>query len=530
MKQYFSLAAIGKAMRLMGGVVAVGLCLIGCKQVSSKPDYNIDSVASEKGTDVFRPDWENLARNYKFPKWFTDGKFGIFIHWGIYSVPAFGNEWYARNMYQRGSAEYDHHVATWGKQTDFGYKDFIPLFTADKFDADEWAELFKASGARYVVPVAEHHDGFAMYDSDLSEWNAVKMGPKKDVIGLLKKAVEGRGMVFGVSSHRAENAWFFNSGMDFPSDVQDTTIGLYGRRYANEKYTEDFAREWLEHTYELVVKYQPSLIWFDWTVNNPVLVPYFNRFLAFYYNNALDWGKEVAVNTKQGYPTDVQIWDVERGKSDKMMVHPWQTDTSVGKKSWCYIDGEENKTPEQIVHDLVDIVSKNGNLLLNIGPRADGTITDEQKNVLLSVGKWLEVNGEAIYGTRCWKRYGEGDAAVTKGSFTDNEAVRYTSRDIRFTTKGDDLYAIVLNWDAPAVFIKSLDQKTVAEAQIKDIVLLGATEKLDWQLTDEGLEIRFPEHKPCSYAYTFKILFDREVGKDLQSEASDEILKHGSPV
>lgn len=177
-------------MRLMGGVVAVGLCLIGCKQVSSKPDYNIDSVASEKGTDVFRPDWENLARNYKFPKWFTDGKFGIFIHWGIYSVPAFGNEWYARNMYQRGSAEYDHHVATWGKQTDFGYKDFIPLFTADKFDADEWAELFKASGARYVVPVAEHHDGFAMYDSDLSEWNAVKMGPKKDVIGLLKEVTK----------------------------------------------------------------------------------------------------------------------------------------------------------------------------------------------------------------------------------------------------------------------------------------------------------------------------------------------------
>lgn len=188
--------------------------------------------------------------------------------------------------------------------------------------------------------------------------------------------------------------------MKFPSDVRDTTITLYGRRYEQEKYTEDFAREWLAHTRELVDKYEPSLLWFDWTVNNPVLMPYFNRFMAYYYNCALDWGKGVVVNTKQGYPTDVQVWDMERGKSDKMMLYPWQTDTSVGKKSWCYIDGEENKTPEQIVHDLIDIVSKNGNLLLNIGPKADGTITDEQKNILLSIGKWLKVNGEAIYGTR----------------------------------------------------------------------------------------------------------------------------------
>ena len=505
-----------------------GILLSACTRPDSRPHYNIDSVASEKGTDVFQPDWTNIASHYKFPEWYRDGKFGIFIHWGVYSVPAFGSEWYSRNMYQQGSPEYEHHIKTYGKHTEFGYKDFIPLFKAEKFNADEWAELFKKSGARYVVPVAEHHDGFAMYDSDLNEWNSVKMGPKKDIIGLLKQAIEKRGLVFGLSSHRAENAWFFNGGMDFPSDVQDTTISLYGRRYKREAYTEDVAREWLEHTYELVVKYQPSLIYFDWTVNNPVLMPYFNRFLAFYYNNALDWGKDVVVNTKQGYPTDVLVWDVERGKSDKMMIHPWQTDTSVGMKSWSYIDGEVYKTPEQIVHDLVDIVSKNGNLLLNIGPRADGTIPDEVRNVLLSIGKWMEVNGEAIYGTRCWKKYGEGDAVTTKGSFSDNEATKYTSRDIRFTTKGNDFYAIILNWDADYVLIKSLDKAAIGDAKVRNVTLLGSPEKLRWEETPQGFKIYFPKQKPCDYAYSFKISFDREVGGNLKSEASNEVLKHGA--
>ena len=366
---------------------------------ANKVSYNIDSVASPKGTEVFQPSWENIAENYKFPEWFVDAKFGIFIHWGVYSVPAFGNEWYPRGMYQKDSKEYKHHIEKWGEHTKFGYKDFIPMFKAEKFNAGEWAVLFKEAGARYVVPVAEHHDGFSMYDSELNEWNSVKMGPKKDILGLLKEAIEKEGLVFGLSTHRAENAWFYNGGMAFPSDIQDMSISLYGWRYEQEKYTNKMASEWLTHTYELINKYEPKLIWFDWTVNNPVLMPYFNKFMAYYYNNAMDWGENVVINTKQGYPTNVQVWDMERGKSDKMMVFPWQTDTSVGKMSWSYIDGEENKTPEQIVHDLIDIVSKNGNLLLNIGPRADGTITEEQKSILLDIGKWLKVNGEAIYGT-----------------------------------------------------------------------------------------------------------------------------------
>lgn len=508
-------------------VLLLAFLLVSCQQ-PGKSSYNIESVASPKGTELFQPDWENIAANYQFPEWFSDAKFGIFIHWGPYAVPAFWNEWYAREMYLKDSRAYQHHIETWGPQSEFGYKDFIPMFKAEKFDAKEWADLFKKSGAKYVVPVAEHHDGFSMYDSDLNEWNSVKMGPKKDILALLKEAIEQEGLTFGLSTHRAENAWFFNGGMQFPSDVQDTSITLYGRRYDNEKYTEDFAREWLTHTYELVNKYEPKLIWFDWTVNNPVLMPYFNKFLAYYYNNALDWKEEVVVNTKQGYPTHIHVWDVERGKSGKMMQYPWQTDTSVGKKSWSYIDGEENKTPEQIVHDLIDIVSKNGNLLLNIGPRADGTITEGQKEVLLSIGKWLDVNGEAIYGTRCWKKFGEGNAEPTKGSFTDNEATAYTAQDIRFTTKGNDFYAIALNWGDTDLLIKSLNENAISDAEILNVTLLGSDEKIDWKQTKEGLKLSFPEKKPCEYAYSFKISFNKKVGEHLESEAINEVMKHGA--
>lgn len=197
------------------------LALLASCQSINKESYNIDSVASPKGTEVFHPDWKNIADNYQFPEWFADAKFGIFIHWGPYSVPAYDTEWYSRNMYQKDHHVYKHHIETWGPQDKFGYKDFIPLFKAEKFNAEEWVKLFKEAGAKYIVPVAEHHDGFSMYNSKLNKWNAVNMGPKKDIIGLLKEAIEKEGLIFGLSTHRAENAWFYNGGMKFPSDVQD---------------------------------------------------------------------------------------------------------------------------------------------------------------------------------------------------------------------------------------------------------------------------------------------------------------------
>lgn len=503
----------------------MALLLASCGPKSLVRDLN--SVASPQGTEVFKADLDSIAIHYEFPQWYTDAKFGIFIHWGVFSVPAFGSEWYPRLMYTEGSREYEHHRKTYGDQTKFGYKDFIPMFKAEKFDAEEWASLFEASGARYVIPVAEHHDGFSMYDSKLNEWNAVKMGPKRDILGLLKESIEKHHMTFGLSTHRAENAWFYNQGMKFPSDVQDSTITLYGFRYEQEAYTEESSREWLERTYELVDNYQPRLIFFDWTVNNPVIKPFFTKFLAYYYNSALDWGEGVVVNTKQGYPTNVMVWDVERGKSGNMMQFPWQTDTSVGTKSWGYIDDEVYKAPGQIVDDLVDIVSKNGNLLLNIGPRADGTIPQEQQDLMLAVGKWLQVNGEAIYGSKCWKRFGEGETQSTKGSFTDNKAVEYTAQDIRFTTQGNDLYAITLEWSDKDVLVKSLTPEVIGNAKILGVKMLGSEEEIRWQLCADGLRLYFPSEKPCDYAYTFRLSFDHPVGENLESEASNEVMKHG---
>jgi alpha-L-fucosidase len=503
-------------------LVAFLLMLPSC---TKKPVKDYNSVASPRGTEVFQPDWENIAANYQFPDWFTDGKFGIFIHWGVYAVPAFGSEWYPNGMYKKNSNEFKHHVETFGEHTQFGYKDFIPMFKAEKFNADEWVALFKEAGAKYVVPVAEHHDGFSMYDSDLNEWNSVKMGPKKDIIALLKAATEKQGLVFGLSSHRLENAWFYNGGLEFPSDVQDTTITLYGRRLSGDNaYDDAVGLAWLAHTHELIDKYQPQLIWFDWSVIK--IQPYFNKFMAYYYNNSLDWGKGVVVNTKQGYPNNTQVYDVERGKSDIMRKYPWQTDTSIGKRSWSYIEGERNKTSEQIVLDLIDIVSKNGNLLLNIGPRADGTITEEQRDVLLGIGKWLKVNGDAIYGTRCWAKFGEGAIKGTAGSFSDNEATTYTPEDMRFTTKGNDFYAIVLNW-GDEVLIKSLNNEAIADAKILDVKLLGSNETIRWEKTDKGLKLIFPKEKPCEYAYSFKITFDKKVGSHLESEMIDAQPKHG---
>ncbi|MCK9344214.1 MAG: alpha-L-fucosidase [Massilibacteroides sp.] len=475
---------------------------------------NIETTTSPKGTNLFKPDSTSIAQNYKIPDWFKDAKFGIFIHWGVYSVPAFGNEWYPREMYDTTSTDYKHHIETYGKLTDFGYKDFIPMFKAQNFDPDAWAKLFKESGARYVVPVAEHHDGFALYHSTFNKWNSIDMGPHRDIIGDLKKALLKENLHFGLSSHRCENAWFYNHGMEGPSDVQNLKNTLYGERlhqpdnkhlspisYKYPGTNENSRKEWLMETYELIDQYQPELIWFDWTVGNVPFQPTFYKFMAYYYNNAKDWNKGVVVNTKYGYGDNIQVFDIERGKSEKAREFPWQTDTSVGKKSWGYIKGEENKTPNQIIDDLIDIVAKNGNLLLNIGPKADGTITQEQQNVLRTIGAWLKVNGEAIYNTRPWDiTASEGETKGTAGSFTDNTETKYTAQDIRFTTKGKLLYAISLGWSDGDILIHSLKG-----FDVKSVSMLGCNEVISWKKTKEGLKIRFPKTKPNDFAYALKI-------------------------
>ncbi|HVN78376.1 MAG TPA: alpha-L-fucosidase [Terriglobia bacterium] len=458
----------------------------------------------------FQADWRSLG-NYQVPQWYLDAKFGIFIHWGVYSVPAFGNEWYPRDMYKKDTEEFKHHVATYGPQSQFGYKDFIPRLSAEKFDPTHWAQLFRKSGARYVVPVAEHHDGFPMYDCNFTDWCAAKMGPKRDIVGELAKAVRAEGLHLGTSSHRAEHWWFYDQGTTFDSDVLDPRYaGLYGPAQPEKGAapSPDFLDDWLARTSEIVQKYQPELVWFDWWIEQAVFQPYLQRFAAFYYNWGAQNGKGVAINYKlKSFPENSAVWDIERGQLAAIRPFFWQTDTSISKNSWGYVQPQDYKTAGSIVGDLVDIVSKNGCLLLNIGPRPDGTIPAAEEEILLEIGRWLEVNGEAIYGTRPWKVFGEGPTKVVEGSFNDTKRQAFSSADFRFTSKAGTLYAIALAWpESGKLLIKSLASGTPYRvAKIQNVQLLGSASRLNWDLVAQGLAVELPTDKPCDHAYVLKI-------------------------
>lgn len=450
----------------------------------------------------FEANWESL-KQYEIPQWYEDAKFGIFIHWGVYAVPAFGNEWYPRNMYVQDSKEFKHHLESYGPHTEFGYKDFIPLFKAEHFDAGAWADLFQQSGARFVMPVAEHHDGFAMYETTLNRWNAKAMGPRRDIIGELADAIREREMVFSLSTHRAEHWWFLNGGRAFPSDVQDSAYAdFYGPAQPKETQpNEEYLEDWLKRTCELVNKYQPQVVWFDWWIEEPAFAPYLQRFAAHYYNRGEEWGKGVAINYKHhAFPEGAAVYDIERGQLAGIRYPFWQTDTAVAKNSWGYIEGLEYKTPASLIHDLIDIVSKNGALLLNIGPRADGTIPDGDRNLLLQIGAWLQVNGEAIYKTRPWKTFGEGPTEVIEGEFNDTKREGFTARDIRFTTKGETLYAICLGLPDEPILIQAL-----AGAKVQSVRVVGGN-SAHWRLDPGGLVIAPPD-APCDHAVAFAITF-----------------------
>jgi alpha-L-fucosidase len=470
----------------------------------------------------FRPDWESLEK-YDVPDWYKDAKFGIFIHWGVYSVPAFGNEWYPRNMYREGSEEYQHHIATYGTQDKFGYKDFVPMFKAERYDPAAWAKLFKEAGAKYVVPVAEHHDGFAMYDSGLSDWTAAKMGPHRDVIGDLAKAVRAAGLHFGASSHRVEHNFFLGVGRTIPSDVNDPKYAaFYGPAHnwlENKRGTplaNDFtyvsaawADDWLARSSEIVEKYHPDIMYFDWWIGQPSVRPNLMRFAAFYYNASLKYGDHVGVINYKDWALQehAAVLDLERGQLGDIRQLYWQTDTSISNKSWGNIKDDTFKSPQFVIHQLADIVSKNGNLLLNIGPRSDGTIPEEVQQVLRDVGSWLAVNGDAIYGTRPWKVYGEGPTKVEAGSFHDTDTANYTAEDFRFTTKGNDLYVIELGWPTgKEAVIRSLGT-AVGTLKIESVALLGSDAKLEFQQQPDGLHIQLPAKAPGNYAYAYRVRF-----------------------
>jgi alpha-L-fucosidase len=477
--------------------------------------HEVDAVVAR---GPFAPNWPSLAK-FEAPAWYQDAKFGVFLHWGVYSVPAFDNEWYPRNMYKEGEKAFAHHLATYGPQSKFGYKDFIPMFKAEKFDARKWAALFKAAGIRYVVPVAEHHDGFPMYDCSFTDWSAAKMGPKRDVVGELAEATRAEGLIFGLSSHRAEHWWFFGEGTKFDSDVRDPRYaGLYAPaadRERSEKQetppSPEFMDDWLARTAELVDKYKPQLVWFDWWIAQPAFHANLQKFAAFYYNRGKEWGKGVAINYKkhggESFPDTAGVLDIERGQLANLRPLFWQTDTSVSKTSWGYVSDHEYKTVDSIVDDLVDIVSKNGSLLLNIGPRPDGTIAEPEEKMLREIGQWLAVNGEAIYGTRPFLIYGEGPTQVMEGPFSDTKRKPFTAEDVRFTTKDGKLYATVLDWPTSGrVTIRSLSRKSPPwPGEIASVELLGSKDKLKWTRDDTGLAVDLPTSRPSPYAFALRI-------------------------
>ena len=404
------------------------------------------------GKGHYKATWESLS-GYRVPDWYRNSKFGIFIHWGIYSVPAFQNEWYPRNMHLKGSKAYEYHKATYGEPDEFKYTDFIPMFTAKNFDAHTWAKAIKASGARYVVPVAEHHDGFQMYSSRLSKWNSAEMGPKRDVLGELYSAFNENDLIPCASSHRAEHWWYMEGARDFDIDVDDEN-SLYYPSMKVEGFTtlntepeptKEYLEDWLVRTCELVDSYHPKLLYFDWWIEEPFFKPYLKAFLAYYYNRAEEWNEEVVVTYKyDACAFGTAVVDIERGQFGDIEHFPWQTCTSMGRNSWGYTKDNEFKDSEELLQDLVDIVSKNGNMLLNIGPKPDGTFTEEETRNLEEMGAWLERNGECIYETRPWWKYGEGETKIASGCFQDSKKKIYTEKDIRYTVKGRYLYAIAL--------------------------------------------------------------------------------------
>jgi alpha-L-fucosidase len=492
------------------------------QRASSKYDSERNAILKEvrRGANEgpYRADWQSLQK-YEVPDWYKDAKFGIFIHWGVYSVPAFGSEWYPRNMYRQGSDEYKHHLSTYGPQSKFGYKDFIPMFRAEHFDPAAWARLFKEAGAKYVVPVFEHHDGFAMYDSGLSDWTATKMGPRRDVHGELAKAVRAEGLHLGASSHRVEHNFFLEGGRQIESDVNDPQFAaFYGPAhtwmeskqslltdwtYVSDAYLDD----WLARDAEIVRKYKPELFYFDWWIGQPSVRPHLMDFAAFYYNDAASRGSVSVINYKlDAMEKHSAVLDVERGQLNDIRPLYWQTDTSISNKSWGYIEHDSFKSTQTIIHQLIDIVSKNGNLLVNFGPRSDGTIPDEVQTVLRGVGSWLKTNGEAIYGTRPWKIYGEGPTKIVEGAFHDTEAQPFTDRDFRFTTRKDALYACELGWPAGGeAVIHSFAEGQLDGRKVASVSLLGSPSPISFDVQNDGVHLRLPATPPGKSAYCYKL-------------------------
>ena len=485
----------------------------------------ISMISQDAMAQYFENNWESLQQ-YKCPEWFRDAKLGIFLHWGPSSVAAI-DDWYGRNMYIQGHPAYEYHVKTFGHPSRFGFKDLIPLWKAEKFDPDHLVKIFKKAGAGYIVPVATFHDNFDLWDSKYQRWNSVNMGPEKDIVGMWKYAALTNGLRFGVSTHMDRVPSWFNTSKG--SDSSGALAGvpydgcnpmysdLYGPDndegmdwpYLPKNASMSWKETWAERTGDLIDKYQPDLLYFDGGI------PYVDvglSVIADFYNANQQWHDgqlDAVLNLKKtkvsgAYREGMCVQDLERSKLTGIKTEPWQTDTSIGP--WfCRKDGIY-ETPNAIIDMFIDIVSKNGNLLLNIPLKADGSLDDKSIDMLNEMGKWMAINAEAIKETRPWQVYGEGPTSV-KEEYSEKIREKFTPHDIRFTSKENVVYAIFLDWP---VNEKSIRIKSLALGKglsnIASIKLLGSNKHIKWERDADGLEVFIRGKRPCQHAFVLKII------------------------
>ncbi|QBG47654.1 alpha-L-fucosidase [Verrucomicrobia bacterium S94] len=480
-------------------------------------------LALTAGAEKFEPTWDSL-RQYECPEWFQDAKFGIYAHWGVYSVPgAPGNsDWYGRNMYKAGHPNRRFHEEHYGPLDEFGYKDFVPMFTGEKFDADEWAELMVEAGARFGGPAGEHADGFSMWASKVNPWNAVDMGPKRDVVGELEKAVRKRGLKYVVSLHHSWLWGWFPTWQKGTDCADPANASLYGPKVPETAQQlkkakgrsngalplpyPEWEQVWLEKVKEVVEGYSPDLLWFD----NRVRILSENirqEMLAFAYNKADAREQEFVLTFKRpDFPLGVGTVDLERSRMPEIYPEPWLTDTSISPGTWSWSRDIEYYSTDRLIHDLVDIVSKNGCLLLNIAPHPDGSIPAEQRRILREMGAWLKLNGEAIYESRPWIYYGEGPTETKVGHLADRHFDGFTEQDIRFTERDGQLYAIAFGWPASGTLSIETFGRAFYNTEIKGVELIGHRGGLKWERKTFSLDIRLPKRKPCEHAFVFRIM------------------------
>ncbi len=487
----------------------------------------ICQISAQAQNQKYQPTFESLDKVNPVPEWFKDAKFGIYFHWGVYSVPAFGNEWYPRSMYIKGSVENKHHIETYADPSVWPYNYFItgakdkkgnfiqfaPKLKSEggKFDPDEWAQLFKDAGAKFAGPVAEHHDGFSMWASKVNPWNAKDMGPKLDLVKLLTDAIRKKNMKVILSMHHAYNITGYYDHVPKTDDPKlQKLFGQQGKE-KNEAY-------WLAKHKEIIDGYKPDIIYQDFNlhlISQPILL----QFLAYYYNRAAEWNKPVVATFKDGLNTKCAVLDYERGGPPDITENYWLTDDAVSSSSWCYTEGIEYYSKKAILHSFLDRISKNGDMLLNISPKADGTIPQGQKDVLLAMGAWLKKYGEAVYATRAWETYGEGPTKMGAAHGVMGAPIEATANDIRFTRSKNNttLFAILLGWnnDEKEVTLKSLSSGKINLKNLKSVELInGAAKKylpLTFKQNENGLTVNLPEHTFNEMAYVLKLNFNGKI-------------------